>query len=129
MADEESAMIAYAQSHSAVEFLLTDSRYGPDKLARTVAAFREGVTYDEAFQAGVGATVDEIDEQWRDSLPYEVVEARLVPVARSNIPVDLLIWIAATVALVLFTAGALLTAIVMLRRRKPTGPQPPASGL
>ncbi|MEA2573847.1 MAG: hypothetical protein QOH93_1145 [Chloroflexia bacterium] len=122
-ADEESALIAYAQSRSAVEFLLTDNRYGPDKLARTVAAFREGVTYDEAFQAGIGATVDEIDRQWRASLPYERTTPASRPTAASAL--DLAIWIAATAALVLFLAGGLLTAAILLRRRRPASPQSP----
>ncbi|HET6263067.1 MAG TPA: peptidase MA family metallohydrolase [Chloroflexia bacterium] len=130
-ADEESALLAYAQSHSAVEFLLTDSRYGPDKLARTVAAFREGVTYDEAFQAGLGATVDEIDQQWLASLPYEIVPDRETVAASA---LDLVVWIAASVALLLFSAGGLLTAIILVRRRRPTHagvthPHPPGANL
>ncbi|HEX8597255.1 MAG TPA: peptidase MA family metallohydrolase [Chloroflexia bacterium] len=126
-ADEESAMIAYAQSYSAVEFLLTDSRYGPDKLARTVAAFRDGVTYDEAFEAGLGVTVDEVDEQWRASLPYEVVTDNSVALTGSLW--DLLVWVAAAVGLLLFIAGGIVTAIIMLRRGRPTSPQPPATGI
>ncbi|MDQ5824009.1 MAG: peptidase MA family metallohydrolase [Chloroflexota bacterium] len=126
-ADEESALLGYAQSHSAVEFLLTDSRYGPDKLARTVAAFREGVTYDEAFVAGLGVTVEEIDEQWRASLPYEVVANNSATLTRSIW--DLLVWVAAAVGLLLFTAGGIVTAIIVLRRRRSTSPQPPIMGL
>jgi hypothetical protein len=92
-----------------------------------VAAFREGVTYDEAFEAGLGVTVEEIDEQWRASLPYEVIATDSFVVTTSMW--DVLIWIAAALALVLFTAGALLTATILLRRRRPTDPQPPAPGL
>jgi hypothetical protein len=132
-ADEESALLAYAQSHSAVEFLLTDSRYGPDRFARTVAAFREGVTYDEAFQAGLGATVDEIDEQWRASLPYEEVVIIGTDIVTPS-PLNVVVWIAASMCLLLFTAGGLLTAIMLFRRRKlanpvTPNPQPPAHGL
>ncbi|HVG00446.1 MAG TPA: peptidase MA family metallohydrolase [Chloroflexia bacterium] len=130
-ADEESALLAYAQSHSAVEFLLTDSRYGPDKLARTVAAFSEGVTYDEAFQAGLGATVDEIDQQWLASLPYEVVPDRETVAASA---LDLVVWVAASIALLLFSVGGVLTLILLVRRRRPTPagathPQPPGGNL
>lgn len=130
-ADEDAALLAYAQSHSAVEFLLTDSRYGPDKLARTVAAFREGVTYDEAFQAGLGVTVDEIDQQWLASLPYEIAPDRETVAASA---LDLLVWIAASIGLLLFSAGGLLTAIILVRRRRPahagaTNPHPPAPNL
>ena len=71
-ADEEEAVLSYAESRSVVEFIMTDSRYGPDRLARTIAAFRQGVTYDEALQAGLGVTVDELDRQWREWLPTRV---------------------------------------------------------
>ena len=136
-ADEESALLAYAESHSAVEFILTDSRYGPEKLARTIAAFIEGVTYDEAFEAGLGATVEEIDEQWRASLPYEVRAPGEVPVLsgrevhRGSVW-DLLIWAALSLGAVFFVAGGLLTVILLARRRSNRGattPQPPTGGV
>jgi hypothetical protein len=75
-ADEDTALLSYAQGRSVVEFILTDSRYGPEKLAHTISAFREGVTYDEALKAGLGVTVDELDQQWRASLPFEVAPQR-----------------------------------------------------
>src|SRR5206468_3267671 len=51
-ADEKEAILSYAESRSAIDFILRDSRYGPEKFARTVAAFRQGVTYDDAMKAG-----------------------------------------------------------------------------
>jgi hypothetical protein len=69
-ADEQAAVLDYGESRSTLDFILSDNRYGPDKFARTVAAFRKGVTYDEAMNEGLGVTVDEIDAQWRQSLPY-----------------------------------------------------------
>jgi hypothetical protein len=74
-ADEEAARISYVQSRSVVQFILEDERYGRDRLAKTVVAFRQGVTYDEALQAGLGVKVDELDRQWREWLPYEVAES------------------------------------------------------
>ncbi len=69
-ADENTALLSYAESRSAVDFILNDNRYGPQKFARTIAAFHNGVTFDEALQAGLGITVDELDKEWRASLPY-----------------------------------------------------------
>jgi hypothetical protein len=121
-ADEESALLAYAESRSAVDFIVADSRYGPEKLARTIAAFRGGVTYDEAFKAGLGVGVDDIDAQWRASLPY-----RPVPVgathAGSNDPLrDLSPTTVAAIAVAglcafFFLVGGVVTLVLLLRRR------------
>jgi hypothetical protein len=69
-ADEDTALLSYAESRSAVDFIVNDPRLGPAKLARTVAAFKGGVTYDDALKAGLGVNVDELDAMWRASLPY-----------------------------------------------------------
>lgn len=135
-AGEEAALLSYAESHSAVEFVLTDSRYGPEKLARTIAAFRQGVTYDEAFEAGLGATVEEIDEQWRASLPYEVKPpGERSASGRTDLRRsvwDLLTWMVLSIGTVFFAAGGLLTVILLMRRRsnnRGTTPQPPTGGV
>jgi hypothetical protein len=110
-ADEEMALLSYAQSGSVVEFILDDARYGPSKLARTVAAFKEGVTYDEALKAGLGITVDELDAQWRQALPYK-------PSAPGWL--DPLAFFAIAAGAVLFVAGGVVAVIIWSRRsRKP----------
>ena len=110
-ADEGTALLSYAQSGSVVEFILDDARYGPPKLARTVAAFKEGVTYDEALKAGLGITVDELDAQWRQALPYK-------PSAPGWL--DPLAFAAIAVGAVLFAAGGVVALIVWSKRsRKP----------
>ncbi|MBF6612225.1 MAG: hypothetical protein IVW55_03775 [Chloroflexi bacterium] len=83
-ADEKTALLSYAESRSAVDFILTDDRYGPQKFARTIAAFHNGVTYDEALQLGLGITVDELDKEWRTSLPYKI--GSLSPAAQLSAP-------------------------------------------
>ena len=108
-ADEEMAVLSYAQSGSVVEFILDDPRYGPEKLARTVAAFKEGVTYDEALKAGLGVTVDELDEQWRQALPYK-------PSAPGWL--DPLAFGAIAVAGALFVAGGVVAFVVWSRKSR-----------
>jgi hypothetical protein len=126
-ADEDAAFLSYSQSRSVVEFILNDSRYGSEKLARTVAAFKEGVTYDEALMSGLGVTVDELDSQWRASLPYKVAppgstpvksppitgSGRLTPFQPFQNPFVLL---ALGMCGGLFLAGGVLTVVMLVRR-------------
>ncbi len=116
-ASEDEAVLSYAESRSAVDFLLSDNRYGPAKFAKTVTAFHEGVTYDDALKAGLGATVDEINQQWRASLPYKVAAPNTTPnVIRNTLPnLAPIVLIGLGVFVGLLIAGVFL-AIVALRR-------------
>lgn len=64
--DAEGALLGYAQSESIVNFIA--ATYGDEAIASLIAVFREGVSYDEAVQMTLGVTLDELDEQWRQSL-------------------------------------------------------------
>jgi hypothetical protein len=127
-ASEDTALLSYAQSASVIDFLLNDGRYGPEKFARTVAAFREGVTYDEALEVGIGATMDEIDQEWRASLPYEVAQPGSAPPANPGaggsgsanylvFDTTMLLVAGLSIVGVLFLVGAVLTAVALARRR------------
>jgi hypothetical protein len=125
-ASEETAVLSYAQSASVIDFLLNDSRYGPEKFARTVAAFREGVTYDEALEAGIGSTVDDIDREWRASLPYDLGQSASAspsgPGTSGSGSLDgdlgtIVLLVGLGIMGAIFLAGALLTAVVLARRR------------
>jgi hypothetical protein len=67
--------LAYAQSRSVVEFLLTDSRYGREKLARLFEEFRTQPDTESALQAALGVSTIELDRQWREALPYDMPSA------------------------------------------------------
>jgi hypothetical protein len=108
-ADPDEALLSYAQSGSVVEFIMHDPRYGPEKLARTIGAFKEGVTYDEALKAGLGVSVDELDEQWRQALPYK-------PSAPAWL--DPLAFAAIAVGAGLFVAGGIIALVVWRRRAR-----------
>jgi hypothetical protein len=128
-ADEETSLLSYAQAGSVIDFVLEDERYGPEKLSRTIAAFKEGVTYDEALQAGLGVTVDELDEHWREALPYEVA----APAAHAPDSPDpaqpvsepqVFAWSSSPLLLVpmgicamMVLAGGILTVVMLARRR------------
>jgi peptidase MA superfamily protein len=68
-ADPEAASLSYAESASAARFMI--SHYGAAKVGAVLAAFRDGVTYDEALQAGIGTDTDGVDSAWRAALPYK----------------------------------------------------------
>jgi hypothetical protein len=61
--DPDEALLAYAQSHSAVTFLL--GRYGRARINALLAAYREGVTHDDGLQRALGFDTAELDRQWR----------------------------------------------------------------
>ena len=133
-ADPDVATLSYAESRSVMDFVLSDSRYGPQKFAQTVAAFRQGVTYDDALKAGLGITVDELDRQWRASLPYQQAQqaqpgqgaqGQNAPAKSKSVSPQLLPDPWGTVLAVsglglctaLFIIGGVLTLIVVVRRR------------
>jgi hypothetical protein len=69
-ADPDRAILSYAESGSVVEYLVKN--YGRDSLLRLIAVFREGVTYDDAIHEAFGLNFDQLDANWRSSLPYSV---------------------------------------------------------
>jgi len=60
----EEAILAYAQSYSLVEFLI--SNYGQDKMLELLNTFREGSGYDDALEKVYGFDMDGLDALWRD---------------------------------------------------------------
>jgi hypothetical protein len=66
--DPADASLAYAESYSIVRFIIDE--FGEDKLAAIIAAYREGVSHDEAVKAGLGVDIDELDRLWKESLDY-----------------------------------------------------------
>lgn len=71
--DHEAAMAAYAYSLSAVIYIL--DTWGDEGMSKLIAAFPEGVTYDEAVLKGLGITFEELDQRWRDDLRAKAQQA------------------------------------------------------
>jgi hypothetical protein len=61
--DPDEALLAYAESYSAVTFLL--DQYGRTGVSQLLQAYREGVTHDEGLQRALGVDMAELDRQWR----------------------------------------------------------------
>ncbi|MCL5256948.1 MAG: peptidase MA family metallohydrolase [Chloroflexi bacterium] len=66
--DENRALLSYAESASVVDYLI--KTFGRSKIENLMARFRDGVTYEKALQGAFGLGLDELDKQWRASLPY-----------------------------------------------------------
>jgi hypothetical protein len=73
-ADPDGAYLAYAESYSIVEYLLTN--YGQDKMLDLLTLFKEGSTYDEALEQFYGFTIAGLDTQWRQVLSKPVIQSR-----------------------------------------------------
>lgn len=57
------SVLAYAQSHSIVEFLI--SNYGQSQMLELLSTFRQGSGYDEALLKVYGFDMDGLDSLWR----------------------------------------------------------------
>lgn len=62
--DSEGALNSYALSLSVVIYIL--DTFGDEGMANLLDVFRQGVTYDEAVEQGLGVTFEELDAGWRD---------------------------------------------------------------
>jgi hypothetical protein len=67
--DPDRTFLAYAQSVSAVEFLVR--RHGRDAMVDVVVGYREGLTDDEAFARATGEDFHAFHEAWLDDLAAE----------------------------------------------------------
>jgi len=60
----EESVLAYAQSYSLVDFLLTN--YGQGKMLELLNTFRQGSSYDGALEKVYGFDMDGLDALWRN---------------------------------------------------------------
>ena len=59
----EESVLAYAESYSLVDFLITN--YGGDKMLELLNTFRQGSSYDGALEEVYGFDMDGLDALWR----------------------------------------------------------------
>lgn len=67
--DPNQALLSYAESESVVDFIINQK--GADKMSALLQAFKGGVSYDQAVQAGLGISLDQLDKEWKDWLGYK----------------------------------------------------------
>ena len=66
-ADYDSALLAYAESYSLVDYLL-DHKGGGEKMLALLQTIRDGSGYVEALQAVYVLSIAQLDSQWRQHL-------------------------------------------------------------
>jgi hypothetical protein len=129
--DRQDATAAYALSLSAVMYIL--DTWGDEGMARLIATFPNGVTYEEAIQQGLGISFDELDRRWREDLIADAQQRGAAGATRfGDDPAGPTPWSDIGQG-VLLASGTLVLAIVvliamvgwLLRRR---GATPPDSG-
>lgn len=64
--DRDGATAAYALSLTAVMYIV--DTWGDEGMAKLLATFDEGISYEDAVQQGLGISFDELDRQWREDL-------------------------------------------------------------
>ncbi len=69
-ADRQKSFLAYGQSVQVVRYIM--KKYGEGAIGRILEAFKGGVSYDEAVQAGLGIGLDALDREWKLSIGYPV---------------------------------------------------------
>lgn len=67
--DPDDVHLAYAESLSIVQFII--DHFGADKMGALIAAYRQGLSHDEAAQKALGVDLDGLDRLWKDSLGYK----------------------------------------------------------
>jgi len=60
----EQSLLAYAQSYSLVEFLI--SNYGSDRMLELLNTFRQGSSYDGTLEKVYGFDMDGLNTLWQD---------------------------------------------------------------
>jgi hypothetical protein len=66
--DANRALLSYAESESVVNYII--NAYRPGTMPALVAAFKDGLSYDEAAQRVLKEGIDELDKDWKASLNY-----------------------------------------------------------
>lgn len=84
--DPEQALLSYAQSHSIVAYLI--EQYGTEATQQLVAAFAEAMPLEQALQEAIGLTVDELDAEWRETLPRPTTTEEPSAEPRRSAPPD-----------------------------------------
>jgi hypothetical protein len=87
--DPDQASLSYAESESVVTYIIEE--HGDDRMAALIAIFRTEVSQEEALQATLGMSIDELDAAWKDWLGYagdRTASTNAAPVPRQTVDED-----------------------------------------
>jgi hypothetical protein len=65
----DKSVLSYGESYTLVAYLT--GKYGADKMLQLLKTFKQGSTYDAAFQTVYGFNLDGLDSQWRAWVPSQ----------------------------------------------------------
>jgi hypothetical protein len=85
-AHDDAAGMAYSQSYSVVDFMLTN--YGQEKMQSLILTLAEGKGYDEALEQVYGMNVDGLELAWRAEIgaPPRQIPATPTPLSAAGVP-------------------------------------------
>lgn len=68
--ESQQSYLAYGQSVRLVQYII--QKYGNAGIEKMLAAFKQGFSYTEIVQAGLGISLEQLDRDWKQSLGYPV---------------------------------------------------------
>jgi hypothetical protein len=85
-AHDDAAGMAYSQSYSVVDFMLT--QYDSDKMQTLILTLAEGIGYDDALEQVYGMNVDGLELAWRAEIgaPPRQIPPTPTPISAANVP-------------------------------------------
>ncbi len=85
-ADPDLAVQSYAQSRSVVDYLI--KAYGEEKMQELVETFSQATPIESALQNVFDRSIDELDAEWRATLPEPLVAAPMPQPTTAVAPAD-----------------------------------------
>ncbi len=67
-ADSQQSFLAYGESVQVVRYII--KKYGEGAMERMLAAFKQGLSYDEILETAIGRNIDQLDREWKQSINY-----------------------------------------------------------
>lgn len=85
-AHDDAAGMAYSQSYSVVDFMLT--AYGPEKMQDLILTLADGQGYDAALEQVYGMNVDGLETAWRTAIgaPLRQIPPTPTPLSAARVP-------------------------------------------
>ena len=81
-ADTQQSFLAYGQSVMVVRYII--NKYGDGAIQKMLAAFKQGLDYDQIVESGIGIDIDTLDYQWKQSINYPVTAPPVVSQATAT---------------------------------------------
>lgn len=78
----DDVLLGYGEGYEIVKYLV--QKYGPEKMAAFLAAYKQGTTDDNAMKSAYGFDRDQLEKEWRASIGATAPAARATPANGSS---------------------------------------------